>query len=143
MYWLDEKENYEISSDVFPQFQCDCCQTDIGTVQDTLPDVCIAYKLHLECGRLINLYDWFQVGGLFYPCSTNFCFCFEGSLKIMGAALSNPWLTSETKSNVLFSLWCKEICWKVIVHLILSVLFSRHFQTSASLHRFEFFLCRC
>lgn len=40
--------------------QCDCCQTDIGTVQDTLPDVCIAYKLHLECGRLINLYDWFQ-----------------------------------------------------------------------------------
>ena len=22
------------------------------------PDVCIAYKLHLECGKLINLYDW-------------------------------------------------------------------------------------
>lgn len=40
--------------------QCDCCQTDIGTVQDTLPDICIAYRLHLECGRLINLYDWFQ-----------------------------------------------------------------------------------
>ena len=24
------------------------------------PDVCIAYKLHLECGKLINLYDWLQ-----------------------------------------------------------------------------------
>ena len=33
----------------------------MGTVQDTLPDICIAYKLHLECGRLINLYDWLQV----------------------------------------------------------------------------------
>lgn len=40
--------------------QCECCQTDVGTVQDTLPDICIAYKLHLECGRLINLYDWLQ-----------------------------------------------------------------------------------
>jgi len=45
-----------------PQYylKCDCCQTDVGTVQDTLPDICIAYKLHLECGRLINLYDWLQ-----------------------------------------------------------------------------------
>ena len=25
-----------------------------------LPDISIAYKLHLECGRLINLYDWLQ-----------------------------------------------------------------------------------
>lgn len=33
------------------------CDTDIPP---TLPDVCIAYKLHLECGRLINLYDWLQ-----------------------------------------------------------------------------------
>ena len=23
-----------------------------------MPDVCIAYQLHLECGRLINLFDW-------------------------------------------------------------------------------------
>ena len=23
-----------------------------------MPDLCIAYKLHAECGRLINLYDW-------------------------------------------------------------------------------------
>ena len=42
-------------------FQCQCCQTDVGTIQDTLPDVSIAYKLHLECGRMINLYDWLQV----------------------------------------------------------------------------------
>ena len=26
----------------------------------TLPDISVAYKLHLECGRLINLYDWLQ-----------------------------------------------------------------------------------
>ncbi|KAK2560418.1 Origin recognition complex subunit 3 [Acropora cervicornis] len=45
-----------------PQYylKCKCCQTDVGTVQDTLPDICIAYKLHLECGRLINLFDWLQ-----------------------------------------------------------------------------------
>eukprot|EP00118_Oscarella_pearsei_P020371 m.220549 g.220549 ORF g.220549 m.220549 type:complete len:735 (+) comp39945_c0_seq17:20-2224(+) len=24
------------------------------------PDICIAYKLYLECGKLINLYDWLQ-----------------------------------------------------------------------------------
>lgn len=23
-----------------------------------MPDVCIAYQLHLECGHLINLFDW-------------------------------------------------------------------------------------
>lgn len=23
-------------------------------------DICIAYKLHLECGKLINMYDWLQ-----------------------------------------------------------------------------------
>ncbi len=26
-----------------------------------LPDVSIAYKLHMECGKLINLFDWLQV----------------------------------------------------------------------------------
>jgi len=26
-----------------------------------MPDICIVYQLHLECGRLINLYDWLQV----------------------------------------------------------------------------------
>ena len=26
-----------------------------------LPDISVAYKLHLECGKLINLYDWLQV----------------------------------------------------------------------------------
>lgn len=25
-----------------------------------MPDVSVVYKLHLECGRLINLYDWLQ-----------------------------------------------------------------------------------
>ncbi|KAK2155508.1 hypothetical protein LSH36_238g03074 [Paralvinella palmiformis] len=34
--------------------------SDALTILPTLPDVCIAYKLHNECGRLINLYDWLQ-----------------------------------------------------------------------------------
>ena len=25
-----------------------------------MPDLCIVYKLHLECGSLVNLYDWLQ-----------------------------------------------------------------------------------
>lgn len=36
-------------------------KTDAGTVSSAAPDICIAYKLHLECGRLINLYDWLEV----------------------------------------------------------------------------------
>ncbi|XP_031567831.1 origin recognition complex subunit 3-like [Actinia tenebrosa] len=40
--------------------KCECCEIDAGTIQDSLPDISIAYKLHLECGRLINLYDWLQ-----------------------------------------------------------------------------------
>uniref|UniRef100_A0A8C7CDP9 Origin recognition complex subunit 3 n=1 Tax=Oncorhynchus kisutch TaxID=8019 RepID=A0A8C7CDP9_ONCKI len=31
-----------------------------GTVSNAAPDICIVYKLHLECGRLINLYDWLE-----------------------------------------------------------------------------------
>lgn len=41
--------------------QCSCCE--ISATDDllsTMPDICIAYKLHLESGRLINLYDWLQ-----------------------------------------------------------------------------------
>lgn len=30
-------------------------------IPSSLPDICIAYKLHLECGRLVNLFDWLQV----------------------------------------------------------------------------------
>jgi len=33
---------------------------DLGEIPAALPDVAIAYKLHLECGRYINLVDWFQ-----------------------------------------------------------------------------------
>ncbi|KAJ6665801.1 hypothetical protein lerEdw1_001273 [Lerista edwardsae] len=33
---------------------------DAGCISNTAPDICIAYKLHLECGRLINLVDWLE-----------------------------------------------------------------------------------
>lgn len=42
--------------------QCKCCDLNgqLTQIVATMPDVCIAYKLHLECGHLINLYDWLQ-----------------------------------------------------------------------------------
>ncbi|XP_078699748.1 origin recognition complex subunit 3-like [Branchiostoma floridae x Branchiostoma belcheri] len=40
--------------------QDESLKSEDGTIPNTAPDVCIAYKLHLECGRLINLYDWLQ-----------------------------------------------------------------------------------
>uniref|UniRef100_A0A8C7Z9J0 Origin recognition complex subunit 3 n=1 Tax=Oryzias sinensis TaxID=183150 RepID=A0A8C7Z9J0_9TELE len=38
----------------------DSLKTEDGTLSSAAPDICIAYKLHLECGRLINLYDWLE-----------------------------------------------------------------------------------
>ncbi|KTF88981.1 hypothetical protein cypCar_00029116 [Cyprinus carpio] len=35
-------------------------KTNTGTISSAAPDLCIVYKLHLECGRLINLYDWLE-----------------------------------------------------------------------------------
>ncbi|XP_055600786.1 origin recognition complex subunit 3 [Uranotaenia lowii] len=41
--------------------QCGCCklQEDASLIP-TLPDLSVAYKLHQECGKMINLYDWLQ-----------------------------------------------------------------------------------
>ncbi|XP_066110338.1 origin recognition complex subunit 3 isoform X2 [Saccopteryx bilineata] len=33
-------------------------KSEEGCIPNVAPDVCIAYKLHLECSRLINLVDW-------------------------------------------------------------------------------------
>lgn len=38
--------------------QCTCCATNDQLILPHLPDVCVAYKLHLECPKFINLYDW-------------------------------------------------------------------------------------
>ncbi|XP_029316680.1 origin recognition complex subunit 3 isoform X2 [Cottoperca gobio] len=40
--------------------QNDRLKTEDGTVSNAAPDICIVYKLHLECGRLINLFDWLE-----------------------------------------------------------------------------------
>uniref|UniRef100_A0A8C5GTQ5 Origin recognition complex subunit 3 n=1 Tax=Gouania willdenowi TaxID=441366 RepID=A0A8C5GTQ5_GOUWI len=40
--------------------QNESLKNEDGTVSNSAPDICIAYKLHLECGRLINLYDWLE-----------------------------------------------------------------------------------
>lgn len=40
---------------------CECCELKSSSnIAGSLPDVCIAYKLHLEYGKMINLYDWLQ-----------------------------------------------------------------------------------
>ncbi|XP_060229431.1 origin recognition complex subunit 3 isoform X2 [Meriones unguiculatus] len=33
-------------------------KSEEGCIPNSAPDICIAYKLHLECSRLINLVDW-------------------------------------------------------------------------------------
>lgn len=41
--------------------QCKCCALkEHSQLLPSLPDLSVAYKLHLECGRMINLYDWLQ-----------------------------------------------------------------------------------
>uniref|UniRef100_A0A336LPV0 Origin recognition complex subunit 3 n=1 Tax=Culicoides sonorensis TaxID=179676 RepID=A0A336LPV0_CULSO len=42
--------------------QCDCCEieNDESTLLPTMPDISIVYKLHLECGKMINMFDWLQ-----------------------------------------------------------------------------------
>ncbi|NXD81315.1 ORC3 protein, partial [Halcyon senegalensis] len=35
-------------------------KSDGGGISNKAPDICIAYRLHLECGRLINLVDWLE-----------------------------------------------------------------------------------
>ncbi|NXG56677.1 ORC3 protein, partial [Hemiprocne comata] len=35
-------------------------KSDGGSISNKAPDICIVYKLHLECGRLINLVDWLE-----------------------------------------------------------------------------------
>ncbi|KAG9302171.1 hypothetical protein G9A89_020605 [Geosiphon pyriformis] len=42
---------------------CDCChyeddEDDIDQILPTEQDTCILYKLYLECGKMINMYDW-------------------------------------------------------------------------------------
>lgn len=41
--------------------QCDCCKVnDPGEILPSMPDVCLAYKLHLESATMINMHDWLQ-----------------------------------------------------------------------------------
>ncbi|KAF9155881.1 Origin recognition complex subunit 3 [Actinomortierella ambigua] len=46
---------------------CICCkasgpgsQSQADLVLHTHPDTCILYKLYVECGRMINMYDWYS-----------------------------------------------------------------------------------
>lgn len=41
--------------------QCDCCKVnDPSEILPSMPDVCLAYKLHLESATMINMHDWLQ-----------------------------------------------------------------------------------
>lgn len=54
------------------RFQCNCCKlsNDLKIVS-TLPDVSIVYKLHLEGGKFINMYDWLQAFAIIVNPSNN------------------------------------------------------------------------
>ncbi|KAF9428479.1 Origin recognition complex subunit 3, partial [Podila epigama] len=51
---------------------CNCCRPPQGSKLTSLADVvlptqhdtCILYKLYVECGRMINMYDWFSAFGM-------------------------------------------------------------------------------
>ncbi|KAG7269808.1 hypothetical protein CRUP_027151, partial [Coryphaenoides rupestris] len=47
-------------SSPYRYLQNDKLRTEEGGVSNAAPDICIVHKLHLECGRLINLYDWLE-----------------------------------------------------------------------------------
>lgn len=52
---------HEALNDPQTYLQCACCEVKReAAILQTMPDICIAYKLHLECGKMINLYDWLQ-----------------------------------------------------------------------------------
>lgn len=41
--------------------QCKCCALrDDEQILPAMPDISVAYKLHLECNKFINLFDWLQ-----------------------------------------------------------------------------------
>ncbi|OQR68963.1 origin recognition complex subunit 3-like [Tropilaelaps mercedesae] len=39
---------------------CHCCKVKPNETSASLPAISTAYKLHLECGKMINVYDWLQ-----------------------------------------------------------------------------------
>ncbi|CAG0882073.1 unnamed protein product [Darwinula stevensoni] len=46
-------------ADPHSYLHCTCCPvSDKSSILSPMPDICIAYKLHLECGKMINLCDW-------------------------------------------------------------------------------------
>uniref|UniRef100_A0A8C6TK72 Origin recognition complex subunit 3 n=1 Tax=Neogobius melanostomus TaxID=47308 RepID=A0A8C6TK72_9GOBI len=47
-------------SDPYFYLQNENLRAEDGGVSNRAPDICVAYKLHLECGRLINLFDWME-----------------------------------------------------------------------------------
>ncbi|XP_067335443.1 origin recognition complex subunit 3 isoform X4 [Channa argus] len=53
-------KNLQKKTDLFQLQKNDRLKTEDGLASNAAPDICIAYKLHLECGRLINLYDWLE-----------------------------------------------------------------------------------
>jgi origin recognition complex subunit 3 len=42
--------------------QCQCCDISNNPLNllPSMPALSVAYKLHLECGKMINLFDWLQ-----------------------------------------------------------------------------------
>lgn len=53
--------------------QCNCCTIkENEQILSTMPDICVAYKLHLECNKFINLFDWLQSFSMVIDHSTDY-----------------------------------------------------------------------
>ena len=38
--------------------ECECCKDHV--MGPDMEDICVMYKLYQECGKLINLQDWYE-----------------------------------------------------------------------------------
>lgn len=50
---------------------CKCCRVKPNETSSSLPAISSAYKLHLECGKMINVYDWLQGYQVSSSCNNN------------------------------------------------------------------------
>ena len=88
----------------YSYLKSEALKSDGGSISNKAPDICIAYKLHLECGRLINLADWLEVCNSANRACT--CLRYSADLPFCCSCLV-PLLTTELIECLSFPL-CKN-----------------------------------
>ncbi|KAM9196573.1 origin recognition complex subunit 3 isoform 2-T2 [Mergus octosetaceus] len=57
---VSSQKELQKKTDLYHLQKSQALRSDGGSISNKAPDICIVYKLHLECGRLINLVDWLE-----------------------------------------------------------------------------------